>query len=252
MSDLKTLAHQLVTARTQHGADDRYIKSIGTERSFRSCLSVFLEWRQHAQLPLRGPFYKQEMYEYLAEQAEVLSQKALDQHRQALQIVFSVQLKRFQSIRLSSVVGKDLTRAEIEKILSAQSERIGLSTLLCLDAGLRAAELFSISSAEIQPISPHRSWRDDLFAHRAKCRPYTVWGKGGLRRAVAISEPIAARLEQLRLSEPRLVIDREVKWYSRFDVVGGQSFPRRRSEYLAIQLVPTRCGIAGQKIVSTS
>jgi integrase len=232
MKDVDLYAKSLVQSRVLHAAASveqqqnnlRYIRSIGTERNYRGCIREYLRWRLHQRLDMRGPHWRVELEAYLQDQAEVLSQKALDQHRQALQIVFAVQLKNYLSIRVSTLRGKDLTPDQVAKLLSVQSERVALSTLICLDGGLRASELLTLQPIAQQARSPQRSWRDDLFSHRSPSRTYSVWGKGGLRRVVALALPIADRLDQLRLEEAIQVIDREIYRRVHYNLIGGQSF----------------------------
>jgi integrase len=234
MDKLNTYSHHLLVAKVNHGttaasspttsADHAKIVSIGTQRSFRYCVRAYLSWRAHHALRIDGLHSSAVLEEYLADQAEVLGQKALDQHRQALQVVFGVRLKKFQSALWSTIQGKDLTKAELSSLLAVQSERLAFSTLLCLDSGLRASELFTIRRIDEQQPSQGRSWRSDLFIHRAPYRTYSVWGKGGLRRAIAVSIPIADRLDELRLEQPLQVFDREVKRLQHYNLVAGQSF----------------------------
>ena len=240
MDKIKIHAHHLVVAKVNHGpsaessaktsGDHAKIVSVGTQRNFKYCIRAYLSWRVHHALSLNGLHSSAVLDEYLADQAEVLSQKALDQHRQALQIVFGVQLKKFQSGLWSTLRGKDVTKAELSSLLAVQSKRVAFSTLLCLDSGLRASELFTIRRIDEQKPSQGRSWRQDLFIHRAPYRTYSVWGKGGLRRAIAVSIPIADHLDELRLEKPREVLDREVKRVQHYDLVGGQSFSQLFSQ----------------------
>jgi integrase len=234
MDKLNIYAHHLVVAKVSHGISaassptdsegQAKIVSIGTQRSFRYCVRAYLSWRVHHALSIDGLHSSAVLEEYLADQAEILGQKALDQHRQALQVVFDVRLKKFQSALWSIIQGKDLTKAELSSLLAVQSERAAFSTLLCLDSGLRASELFTIRCLDEQPPSQGRSWRSDLFIHRAPYRTYSVWGKGGLRRAIAVSIPIADCLDELRLEQPLQVFDREVKRLQHYNLVAGQSF----------------------------
>jgi integrase len=230
--DLKDYAKQLTAIHASHGSQHRAesstalrsIKSIGTERTYRTCIHDYLQWREHQRLPIKGPHWAAEIQAYLQDAAEIQSQKSLDQKRQALQCVFQVDLPRYQSVQISTFQGKDLTNEELASILDKQSDRVKFSTMLCLDAGLRAQELHTIRPVDEQARSVGRSWRDDLFIHRETFTKYSVWGKGGLRRVVAVSLPLAQQLEALRLSQPRSIQDREVDRIVYYDLVGGQSF----------------------------
>lgn len=224
---IQTKAHQLVVCKTQHGEilhDQKPIRSIGTERAYKYCIAQFLDWRQFACLPLLGPFMETEMHEYLNDQSEILGQSALDQHRQALQTVFSVWLNPICSLKNEVLQSKDLTKEQLLKVLQSQSDLTALSTLVCLDAGLRAHELLTLKPADIQPPSAGRSWRNDLFYARKDFREFTVLGKGGLCRRVAVSDTLAIELELYRQHESIERTDREIHRSSTFRLNGGQSF----------------------------
>ena len=53
---------------------------------------------------------------------------------------------------------------------------------------------------------------------------YTVEGKGGLCREVAIDRNLAEKLEERRLDEPRTVYDREVRYEQHYDLGGGKQW----------------------------
>jgi integrase len=226
-------AHVLVVSQMQHGGpstNKKPISSIGSERAYKSCITQFLQWRSHAGLPMYGPYMQQEMVEYLDDQSEVLGQSALDQHRQALQLVFSVWLTPVQSVRYSVLRGKDLTKTELQKIVYGQTDWMALSTLICLNAGLRASELLSLQPTIVQPPSSGRSWRDDLFFAREDFNEFTVHGKGGLRRKVGVSNALALELEKYRHQDSITRIDREIYRTSVFRLAGGQSFSQSFSK----------------------
>jgi integrase len=230
---LSQQAHRLVVARTQHGgkvSDKKPIISIGSERDYKSCMVQFLAWRWHMELPVNGPYMQQEMLEYLEDQSEVLLQSTLDQHRQALQLVFTVQFTPVQSIRNSVLRGKDLTKSEIEKIITTQTDKMALSTLVCLDAGLRASELLTLQPIDIQTPSQGRSWRIDLFSAREKYSEFTVHGKGGLLRRVAIDNRLVDELNAYKNTASNPRTDRGIHRTSAFDLAGGQSFSQSFSK----------------------
>jgi integrase len=238
-SAISRQAHVLVVQMTQHGSasiDEKPINSIGSERAYKSCITQFLQWRLHAGLPVYGPYMQQEMVEYLNDQSEVLEQSALDQHRQALQRVFSVWLIPVQSVRNSVLRGKDLTKTELQNIVHAQTDWMGLSTLICLNAGLRASELLTLQPTNVQPPSSGRSWRDDLFFAREAFSEFTVHGKGGLRRKVGISDALACELENYRHQDSVTRQDREIYRTSAFRLAGGQSFSQSFSKASQVAL----------------
>ena len=53
---------------------------------------------------------------------------------------------------------------------------------------------------------------------------YTVVGKGGLVREIRLSGQLAKELERTRLSEPRIVVDRGIKYRQHYNLSGGVYF----------------------------
>jgi integrase len=107
--------------------------------------------------------------------------------------------------------------------LANVSERHALSTMICLDGGLRASELLTLRRRhELQPTAG-RDWSANLFLGRANYQVYCVEGKGGLVRAVALNRLLAEQLERYRLEAPRQVRDREINRSKVYDVPGGQN-----------------------------
>ena len=55
-------------------------------------------------------------------------------------------------------------------------------------------------------------------------RKYTVSGKGGLIREIAISVGLAEQLESCRLNAPRKVTDRDIFYQQYYDLGGGKQW----------------------------
>ena len=55
-------------------------------------------------------------------------------------------------------------------------------------------------------------------------RIYTVEGKGGLCREVAIDRNLAEKLEERRLDAPRTVYDREIRYQQHYDLGAGKQW----------------------------
>ena len=104
-------------------------------------------------------------------------------------------------------------------VAAAQNARNGLSTLIAHAAGLRAHEVPTLARPDEQP-PDRRPARPEKFAGRPG-RDYTVVGKGGLVRVVRLPEHLAERLEERRLEEPVRVVDRGIRYVSRYDIAGG-------------------------------
>jgi integrase len=115
------------------------------------------------------------------------------------------------------------TPTQVERIAHAQSEANSLATRLAYHAGLRAHELLTLRPAGERAASNHRQWSAERFTGREGVR-YTVVGKGGLVRQVVLSRELATALEARRLVEPRLVIDRGVRYSLHYDIGGGRTW----------------------------
>jgi hypothetical protein len=62
------------------------------------------------------------------------------------------------------------------------------------------------------------------FTGRADAVRYTVVGKGGLIREIAIPRPLAIQLEARRLPAPILVTDRQVYYTQYYELGGGKGW----------------------------
>jgi integrase len=214
----------LGTARHAHGHDGQ-IHSIGTARAYQQVLSQAAQWLKtnghmeglHRMTPTLADAY-------LQERAEYVRQPALDLDRQALQTLPSMaSLARVHSQLGRSALatgGRAYTPAQVQLITAAQTPRHALATQLAHAAGLRAHELFTLRPVAEQPASRHRLWSVTRFTGRADTVRYTVVGKGGLIREIAMPRPLAMQLEARRLPEPIPIVDRQV-YYTQYYAVGG-------------------------------
>lgn len=165
---------------------------------------------------------------YLQERAEYVRQPTLDLDRQALQILPGMsQIARVRSQLGRSALatgGRAYTPAQVQLIAAAQTLRHALATQLAHAAGLRAHELFTLRPVEEQPASRHRTWSVTRFTGRADSVRYTVVGKGGLIREIAIPGSLAMQLEARRLPEPILMTDRRVYYTQYYELGGGKGW----------------------------
>ena len=172
------------------------------------------------------------MQEYLNERRFQVGQKTIDRDRQAVQFLLRqtgtiVKLKRilstFRGGRKLAQQSRGYTPEQVEAIASSQSARTALATRIAYVAGLRAHELLTIHRKSEQPTSTHRKWSDRRFAGR-NGEAYTVIGKGGLIREIRLSGHLAQALEDVRLAEPRTVVDRNIKYRQHYNLTGGVYF----------------------------
>jgi hypothetical protein len=209
-STLGTLIHQVIA-------------SIGTARSFQQCLRDFLRWRVAGGTSLDAPVTRVELEEYLLQESSRWRQKTVDQHRQALSLVFCVTLTSFEAEVPTITVGRACPQQDMELIATRQESHNSLGTRLTFHSGLRATDVYELREAhELQP-EPNRPWRDDLFAGLIDGVIYRTVGKGGLARSVWIPQELHQELQTRRLDTPMTIIDRDVERIVRFNVGGGQA-----------------------------
>ena len=212
----------LGTGRHDHPNDGR-IHSLGTARGYEQALKGFADYlRQHRLGDLRSAS-EEEARHYLAERSGIVGQKTLDLDRQAIQIHLGQKLEIVSSSKESTLSTRSYTPAQVERIAHAQSEANSLATRLAYHAGLRAHELLTLRPDSERLASGHRQWSAERFTGREGDR-YTVVGKGGLVREVVLSRELATALEARRLEEPRLVVDRGVRYSQHYDIGGGRTW----------------------------
>ena len=212
----------LGTGRHDHQNDGR-IHSLGTARGYEQALKGFADYLHQHRLGDLHSATEEEVRRYLAERSQVVGQKTLDLDRQAIQIHLGQRLEIVSSSKLSTLSTRSYTPAQVERIAQAQSEANSLATRLAYHAGLRAHELLTLRPAGERAASGHRQWNKERFTGREGDR-YTVVGKGGLVREVVLARELVTALEARRLEEPRLVIDRGVRYSQHYDIGGGRTW----------------------------
>ena len=216
----------------RHGnRDDGKIHSVGTARSYQQALTHVAEWMKenHNNKGLEQ-ITPEEAKAYLEERAACVRQKTLDQERQALQILPLVgKLERVRSeVRASALAtdGRAYTQEQVEVIARVQAPRNALATRIAYVSGLRATELLTLRPAAERPASDHREWSPERFDGRGDVRLYTVEGKGGLKREVALPPHLAEQLEARRLPKPERITDRGVRCIQYYDLGGGNAWSK--------------------------
>ena len=172
----------------------------------------------------------EQAHQYLDERAETVRQKTLDLDRQALQILPQIgKLDRTKSNLDRSPLetgGRAYTSVQVQMVAAAQSERYALATEIVHAGGLRGHELLTLRRADEQAASTHRKWSAERFEGRPDSVRYTVVGKGGLKREVALPGHLAARLEEKRWERPKTVTDRGIRYTQHYDLGGGLAWSR--------------------------
>lgn len=203
--------------------DDGQIHSVGTARGYEQALKGVAGYIQEHRLGDLRSLTVEIAQQYLADRAAIVSQKTLDIDRQAMQMQLGAKLEVVKSERVTRLTTRSYTSIQVERIVSAQSERNSLATQIAHNAGLRAHELLTIRPAYERHASTHREWSVARFAGR-EGEHYTVEGKGGLVREVMLSRELAERLEARRLAEPRNVTDRGVNYTQHYELAGGRAW----------------------------
>lgn len=215
LSDIGTSRHT--------NRDDRRVRSLRTARNYEQALAGLTAWLIDNRLgSLRG-LSRETALSYLNERAELVRQPTLDQDRQAIQALLGEQLPRIRSEFEQALSGRAYTPDQLAAIAAAQTDRHALATELAAACGLRAHELLTLYRIDEQLPSSHRTWRPDMHTGR-EGQLYVVTGKGGLRRSVLVPDELANRLEARRLNQTRILVDRGIKYETRYDIGGGQAW----------------------------
>lgn len=228
----KSLRRVLALKTPRHdNRDDGKVHSVGTARSYQRVLTQVAKWMKENQnykgLDLLTP---EEAKAYLEKRSLVVRQKTLDLDRQALQVLPLIgKLERVKSdpelkpTRLASE-GRAYTPEQVEIIARAQTPRNALATRIAYASGVRAHELLTLLPEDKRPASEHRDWSPERFDGREGFRLYTVEGKGGLKREVALPFHLAEQLESRRFRKPERVTDRGVRCNQHYDLGGGNAW----------------------------
>lgn len=211
-------------AQAQHAARGLELESARTEKNYEQSLKGVVAYLQENRLGDLRSLDAEKATQYLEVRAQEVGQKTLDMDRQAIQAVIGEKLPVIKSELQATVESRAYTPEQSAMVASAQSDKHSLATQIAENAGLRAHELYTLRPVEERPADTHREYREDRFTGRENVAIYTVEGKGGLCREVAIDKELASRLEERRLDEPRTVYDRDIKYEQRYDIGGGQNW----------------------------
>lgn len=206
------------------------IAGLGTARTYSDGLKGAHEWmRKNGGGSLQELSLKRAR-QYLAERAQQVGQSTLDRDRQALQALLQQtgrltaeqRLPVVQAVRQQQLTPRAYSAEQVRAIRSRMSPSNALGLEIAHAAGLRAHELITLARRD--EASPDARPADaDKFIGRPDHTRYIVTGKGGLAREVSIPNDLAARLETLRLDQPRTVRDRGILYEQRYSVGAGQA-----------------------------
>lgn len=220
----KGMSFRSASSQAQHAVRELDLQSQGTERNYEQALKGCAEFLKENRMDTLRELTADKAMAYLEMRSQEVSQKTLDMDRQALQAVLGEKLEVVKSELDTTLSSRAYTPEQAALVAGAQSEKHSLATQVAENAGLRAHELLTLRPAEERPADTHREYRDDRFAGRENVAIYTVEGKGGLCREVAIDRELANRLEERRLDEPRTVYDRGIGYEQHYDLGGGKQW----------------------------
>jgi integrase len=214
------------SARSQasHAARNLDLASVRTEKNYEGALKGLAEFLKENKLGDLRSLNAKIAIAYLDMRGQEVGQKTLDLDRQAIQAVIGEKIPFIPAELPSALESRAYTAEQAQMVAAAQSEKHSLATQIAENAGLRAHELLTLLPVEERAADTHREYRDDRFTGREDIKIYTVEGKGGLCREVAIDRSLADQLESRRLDEPRIVYDREVRYEQHYNIGGGKQW----------------------------
>jgi integrase len=206
------------------------VAGLGTARTYADGLKNVHEWMRKNGGGSLQELSAKRARQYLAERAQQVGQSTLDRDRQALQALLQQtgrltteqRLPVVQAVRQQQLTPRAYSAEQVRAIRERMSPSNALGLEIAHAAGLRAHELITLARRD--EASPDARPADaDKFIGRPDHTRYIVTGKGGLAREVSIPNDLAARLEALRLDQPRMVRDRGILYEQRYAVGSGQA-----------------------------
>lgn len=210
------------------------VESKGSVRNYEQSLKLCCDYLKEYKLGGLRDITPEIATQYLTIRGSEVGIDQLTMDKNALQVMMRhVTHKLGEKASLGKVTSdfekiknsRSYTPEQVEMITSRQTEAHALSTNLCVTGGLRAHELLTLRApGELAP-----SVRENIHADKFKNLPnesliYTVTGKGGLIREVAIPTYLAQQLESYRRDTPLNVTDRKISYQSNYDIPGGLRF----------------------------
>ncbi|MDE3023239.1 MAG: site-specific integrase [Pseudomonadota bacterium] len=224
-------ARRILSRHVEHGlikAEAKFrgkIASIGTERNYRSCLAQYLAWCEMNGISPEWRANLLNLNSYLEERTEWVKQKTLNQERQALQLVFQQELPVLRSMNPNVLTKRSYRYDEFKTIVNHQEKRNQITTWLAFFSGIRAHEAATMLPRDEREPSQHRHWDERRFSGmNSQFELYTVVGKGGLVREVAVPRWLVKTLEQTRRLVPIVVSDREIRYLSHYNIGLGHAW----------------------------
>lgn len=213
--------------RENNGEKNCFISSISTEHKYRGCVKRFYDWCKQNNIPftkIDGGIATL----FLNSMETSCVQKTIDGYRQALSLVFNVDVKYVSSKKNSLLVPRAYRASQITYLADSSSRELSFSIRLAASTGCRAIELDTISFPT-EVCEDNRDWLIERFCGMCLGKRFIVIGKGGLKRSIHVSNEMAAELEQYRLPFPERKTQRGIHYLKRYSILGGHNFSQQFS-----------------------
>lgn len=217
----------LGTSRHQAKTQGKHvICGVSTAHAHTRALKAVGDWMHSTSGKHLHNLNEEEATIYLTARAMSVGQSALDLDRQAINfhLLHESPIPFFPSTIQQKLTNRAYTEAQIELLTSNANEKMSLSIELANDAGLRAVELITIAPPPCMKESERDAWSNLRFRGRENDIAFVVSGKGGLKRQVRVSRPLADKLMMCLRPSPIAVRDRNVTHTSFFDLTSGANF----------------------------
>jgi integrase len=154
--------------------------------------------------------------------ADGCTKTTLQQYRACAEVLLGRPVPQVKAQLQVARPARTYNGAEVKRIVDFCSESVALPVTLCYAGGLRAAEIATLAPPGERKPSGHRIWSPNRFVGLQNFEIWTVIGKGGLCREVAIPTELADALRVSIVATQQLK-DRGINRLIRFDVAQGQS-----------------------------
>ncbi|MGR5373056.1 site-specific integrase [Photobacterium damselae] len=209
---------------------------IGTNRNYFDSIVKLAEYAQeHLSCSLKN-LTQDQIAQYLNERCKTLSRSSVQKDLLAFQAMLrhakvadplpidKLLLPGTKSELEDKKNSRFYTKKQIQIICQHQSQKFSLSTQIASSSGLRAHELLTLQRIDERGADKRDKYKEaqELKFTGLNGSKYTVKGKGGLIREVIIPKHLSIQLEEYRLNQDKLIIDRGIYYHSRYDIPGGQ------------------------------
>lgn len=202
------------------------ITSLGTARNHQNALKCAADWLVNT----KGKHLKNmdifDVSEYLSLRAISVGQSAVNLARQSINfhLLHDDPVPFIPSQVETKLSNRAYSEGQIGLLLEAANPDMGLSICVARSGGLRAMELITIAPPVLLQESIREGWRPERFVGRETDRCFVVHGKGGLKREVRLSPPVATALLKVARPEPIIVTSRGIRYRSFFKLTAGVNF----------------------------